>query len=302
MDCDSVISEPASYSNATFVASDLWLVQRDVQPAEQELAHRDRRRQLRATLRASVALDSRRSRTSLASALSRCPRADRASSSADRSFAESIASFRKNYVEVKGEYEQANSPSFHLTHIHSDDDQAITTHADLDLDADTDVDVDDDGVIKSVLSSPSLRTDIDEQVVISKQCADVFGHHHQQHVDEDEEEESPSSLLVSQFFSGAVAGFGSRRLDDRDRGEFRADGTTFQRKYPERCTGRQTRRFGLSSAKHDLSQPLRQTTHAGQFVEDASYDGAKRRVSRARRLRWWIRRVSHRFRMEGEHF
>lgn len=287
MDCDSVISEPASYSNATFVASDLWLVQRDVQPAEQEIAERDRRRQLRASLRTSVAVDSRRTRTSLASALSSSRRGNRASS-ADRSFVESISSLRKNYVEIRGEYERATKPTadnqpYHQPHVEDDD----------------------DGVIKTVQSLSSMSPGVHEQDVSTNHRSHVFDHDADSHVgadeDDDEEEGSPSSLLVSQFFSGAVAGFGSRRLDDRDRGEFRADGTTFQRKYPERCTGRQTRRFGLSSGRHDLSQPLRQTTHAGQFVEDASYDGSKRRVSRGRRIRWWLRRVSHRFRMEAEH-
>lgn len=47
VDNDSVISEPASYSNGAFVASDMWLVQKDVQPAESALADKQRRRRQR---------------------------------------------------------------------------------------------------------------------------------------------------------------------------------------------------------------------------------------------------------------
>lgn len=273
IDCDSVISEPASYSNSTVVASDLWLVQRDVQPVERELAEKDRRRQLRPTVRGPTSADCRRARVSSAYPAP-CFTRDYLPPSSDKSITESLASLRSNYVEIRGEYER----------------DADLDHADYCQLRDKHVDA--DPVIKSVLSVPSLRTSFDGDVSCNQKAA-VFS--------DGEDEESPSSLLVSQYFSGAVAGFGSRRLDDQDRTEFRADGTTFHRKLPERCTGRQTRRFGLSSGRHDLSQTLRQTARAAQFVDDASQDESKRRVSRARRIRWWLRRVSHRFRMEAEH-
>lgn len=44
-DADSVLSEPASYSNSSYVASDMWLVHRDVDNAERMLKQKERERE-----------------------------------------------------------------------------------------------------------------------------------------------------------------------------------------------------------------------------------------------------------------
>lgn len=209
MDSDSIISEPCSYSSDAFVASDLWLVQRDVGRAEHIVAQRDRH-----------------------------------DLSTDKS---------SSMYDLARRAKQGDSFDFEGGAVHRFDGDDL-----------------DSGDV-AALRARGLDAD------------------------------SPSSVLVRQYFSGAVAGHGGRHMADRDKSSFRADGTTFQRTLPERSYKKFGLSFGKGSNDTCVSQSMGQMKMPGQSLEAAPVEeGSKRNVSRARRLRWWIRRVSHRFRLDSD--
>lgn len=220
IDTDSVLSEPCSYSNAAFVASDLWLVQRDVQPAEKALVDKDRRR---ARVRGPPAAPTPPSGP--------VPPAPSTSAAASAASSAGTSTLGEPYISLR-----------------------------------------------PAISAPPSTNNIREVA--------------------DPDMETPSSLLVSQFFSGAVAVSRPARLADRDRSDFCADGTTFRRPLPERSSAR---RF-VSSRQQEQSRPLR---HSPQSTFERGSQShipvGKRRVSTVRRVRWWFRRVSQRIKTEQEH-
>lgn len=220
LDSDSILSEPCSYSSDAFVASDLWLVQKDVAPAEKELVEKTR------MSRRLERIDS------LEKSSSMCELSKKGNASKDRHTSD-LATGRKTRFDRFDGDEYDSSP-VHLR-----------------------------------------RTRLGE--------------------------ENSNTVLVNQYFTGAVAGHGGQHHSDRDTSSFRADGTTFQRALPERSVKKFGLGFGGKTREDCFSQSMGQMNITGQSIEAAPVEpSGKRRVSRARRLRWWIRRVSHRFRLDND--
>lgn len=318
-DNDDGISEPCSYSNATFVASDLWLAQRDVQPAEQALLEKDfRRRKLKQKL-AQVTVIQREEQNSQSDIehASDC-NLDVWSCSNDK-----VNNANKNIINGDEQQQQqqqlqpfsstfssppstcpspppppSSPPSSSTSHTNTSRRRAsamITT------------------TTTASTASPSSTTntttmfdknkiyDDDLAMIRSVLAADNENENDIVSIDD----ESPSSLLVSQFFSGAVVGSGLLQHHQSDCGTnttpasliTRSDGHLSRRARRLACHNINNR----STFANDVSQPLRQTNHAGQFVhrstvaaEAEGEQGGRRLASRVRKIGWWFRRVSHR--------
>lgn len=124
-----------------------------------------------------------------------------------------------------------------------------------------------------------------------------------------DDEESPSSLLVSQFFSGAVVGTGMMTTSvDHAYAHTRSDGHLSRRTRRLNTHGVGANACHMAINHLDIAAPLKPTEQGGQFVPQRfvraggqhSDGNGRRRASRVRKLGWWFRRVSHRLRMEHE--
>lgn len=371
-DGHDIISEPFSYSNAAYVASDMWLVQRDVQPVERELASRDRVRrvlhhhhhhyhQQHQKVQPRVGSSKQKEEEEKERMLYHCRQqhqmpVENRKEKKERDYKRPFRSYYPADLSPRLVDDDVSDVSLdddtrHFSaddqtdddkYIHGDDVDAdvenVVLHVD---DAETlcNVGQDDDkdrirGYRRSQYEelAPERRVTPDEskaqekkggQLMTNKYVSRPLTPIYEKCLDSSyqaistpapltsvpvasvpldtvsmagqntsiADEESPSSILVSEFFSGAVIGHGSASRD-RDRPRDIVPDHRHQR-----------RRFQMPSHRHTYDwchQPLRPTQHAGQFVDPVSHQSSpveedpRRRVSRARRIRWWFRRISHR--------